>query len=336
MEISRSTGPKADLCRDSPTRDSPRRESFSAENPLAYLADAESGTSTITSGIDNPSNPTSTEQQNPVSTKQKRPPSQKQKLATYSTYGLFFTLFATFVPFVISHSLTFWSFVLSFLLFNALVPLVTYTVSRFEFSSSLIPRKKVEVINRIISIIFNLSVTFHTWDLYLELGVFGLPKRAAILTGDVWILDFFSGWSIGYILYDFIYLVSVYGETSYAILLHHCGEMLIVTAYIYNPPLGGIYTVSGAVMLLSSAVLHVQRISYLLKAPQRALFIIKCILLITWITGRLVAAPHLMVVAVMNLPFNALHFWLAFTGLALFSMNLLWGIKIAKKNDLGF
>jgi len=210
-----------------------------------------------------------------------------------------------------------------------------WLLSQWPLYNQLVLRRQNETLNRCISIIFNLSCSFHTYDLFLGLGLFGLPLLDATWRGGVWHLDIFIGWSIGYVLYDFIYMVC-YGETSVSILLHHCCEMLILTCYLYNPPLGGTYTISGAVMLVSSAMLHVQRLLYFAKANLSIMFVIKIVLLITWIYGRLYASPYLMYKALTNLPMDALHVILLTAGLALLVMNLNWVIKIARRQDLAF
>jgi len=178
-------------------------------------------------------------------------------------------------------------------------------------------------------------VSLHTLDFVFGLRLLGLNQFDDIWVGKIWLVDFFGGWSIGYVLYDFIWLLSVYGA-NIPIMLHHCAEMLILTAYIYDPPLGSIYTLSGAVMMVSSALLHVQRISYLAHASPQTLQLIKYALLFTWIGGRLILAPRLMYLAVLNLPLNVLHVALLIACTGLFGMNSFWAYKIAIKKNLAF
>jgi len=268
------------------------------------------------------------------STKEDKP--KPNSIIIYGIYTLFFSLFFAFVPTVVVVTPTvFRSFVGSFIFFNVLTPVITFALSHVAFYKSVPEKKRPEIVNRVNSIIFNLSVTPHTFAFYFQLGVLNVPPFASLLKGPVSVMDFFCGWSIGYVLYDFMYLVSVYG-TNIPILLHHCAEMLILTAYVYDPPLGGIYTLSGAVMMISSAMLHIQRIAYLCKLAPSALFVIKAVLLVTWLGGRIVMSSNLMIIAFINLPITFLHIALLVAGSSLFGMNIFWAVKIARKNNLAF
>jgi len=251
-------------------------------------------------------------------------------------YLLFFFLVSVFIPVVWSRSIVLWSLLASFAFFNVLVFIVKFLLEKCEFYNNLPTTKQLEIVNRAVSIVFNMSVALQAFEIYLGFGPFGLPKLDIVLTGTSWLYDLFCGSAIGYVLYDFLWLVSVYGETSVAILLHHCAEMLMLTASIYDPLVGILYTVSGAVMMLSSAMLHVQRICYLAKVSLETLLIVKYILLFTWVTGRLIATPHLMYIAFSRAPFTYLHAVLLFAGVSLLGMNSLWGWKIATRKNLAF
>jgi len=89
-------------------------------------------------------------------------------------------------------------------------------------------------------------------------------------------------------------------------------------------------------MMVSSAMLHVQRISYLAKVSLSTLLFIKYILLSTWIIGRLIVSPHVMYYAFVHLPLTLLHAALLIAGIGLFVMNCIWGFKIAKRKNLAF
>jgi len=270
-------------------------------------------------------------------TKKPKVKNESNPIVVYSVYAMFFIFFGIFfVPRVWYLRVFFWSFVASFAFFNFLVVPTEWLLHFWPLYHQVTQQKRNEILNRCVSIVFNLSCSFHTYDLFFGMSWLGLPTLDATWRGDVWQLDLFVGWSIGYCLYDFLYLVQVYGETSIAILLHHCCEMLILTCYLYARALAGTYTISGALMLFSSAMLHVQRLFYFAKAKPNVMFAIKIVLLTTWCYGRLYAGPYVMYQAIVNLPMDWLHALLLSASSALLGMNLVWTWKIARRRDLAF
>eukprot|EP01125_Pyxidicula_operculata_P002377 TRINITY_DN12255_c0_g1_i1.p1 TRINITY_DN12255_c0_g1~~TRINITY_DN12255_c0_g1_i1.p1 ORF type:complete len:294 (-),score=2.86 TRINITY_DN12255_c0_g1_i1:72-896(-) len=255
---------------------------------------------------------------------------------TYPIYALFFSLIAIFIPYVWNEYYVFLTFVLSFVIFNLVVFPVRWLLHSSKKFRNLPKDKQDEIENRVVSILFNLSVTPTVYDIYWGTGYIIVTPIEAIWNGELWVLQLFVGWSIGYVLYDFLHLVRVYGETSAGILLHHCCEMLILTCYLYHTGLGGTYTVGGGLMMFSSALLHVQRIIYIFEAPKIIVLAVQLTLLVSWVYGRLVTFTWLMYQAYVHIPINFIHVALILAGIALILMNLYWTWKIARKMDLSF
>jgi len=261
-------------------------------------------------------------------------PTVVNPIPVYAITVFFYAIFFGFFPLLWQNQGYFWNFLVALVFFIVLIPVITWILGRFAFYQQQPERKQKEILNRIISIVFNVIVTTPANDLYYESGLFSLPPLRHLLTGNVKLMEFFCGTSMGYVVYDFTYLVLVYHETSAAILLHHCCEMLILSTYLYNPALGGTYTVYGGLMMVSSVLLHVQRICYLAKSNSQIMFAIKMVLLFTWVMGRLVAAPHLVYLAITHIPMTPVHVLMLVASVALLLMNVIWAWRIYKRVDL--
>jgi len=174
--------------------------------------------------------------------------------------------------------------------------------------------------------------------------VYGWPSWERVTTQPTVFLDLFLGWSAGYIVYDFIHTVRVYGEASTLILLHHLAEIIICYGVVSVHRLGSLYLMGGGLMQLSSGVLHVQRLLLMVELNLGSTVnnIIRVILVLSWAHSRVYIFPQLMYLAYLDCEMTLFHGITCLAGVILTIMNTWWLWKIIisffrpKKHSLSF
>eukprot|EP01116_Phalansterium_solitarium_P018053 TRINITY_DN4630_c0_g1_i1.p1 TRINITY_DN4630_c0_g1~~TRINITY_DN4630_c0_g1_i1.p1 ORF type:complete len:265 (-),score=32.80 TRINITY_DN4630_c0_g1_i1:83-877(-) len=221
----------------------------------------------------------------------------------------------------------------SWLFFQASSRLLTKRF--FEAPSYVESKKNQELDNRVISMLFNFGTGIPPYLAYYDY----LPGLvlAEVIAGDrTTLMDFFAGWTIGYILYDFPLLVHLFPDDP-VIQLHHVAELLIVKCYT-STKFGGAYLFGGGLMQLSSGILHIQRIIMVTSSVSNAavLTALHWLLTASWIHSRLWVFPTIMYKNYEAHPFTPLHAFCFLAGSILVLMSLLWLRKIVMKGNLNF
>eukprot|EP01121_Diplochlamys_sp_Union-15-3_P012064 TRINITY_DN3566_c0_g1_i2.p1 TRINITY_DN3566_c0_g1~~TRINITY_DN3566_c0_g1_i2.p1 ORF type:complete len:151 (+),score=7.09 TRINITY_DN3566_c0_g1_i2:111-563(+) len=140
------------------------------------------------------------------------------KLLLKVSYTLIFILFfgtlLFLTPYLLSSPVALVATVAAFVLFSILpVPLNSYT-GTLDSYNRLPEKKRAEWDNRLNSFVFNISTAIPSYSCYIGLLTSIWPLWAVVISEPTRWLDWFLGWSVGYIVYDFIQTLRVYGNSS--------------------------------------------------------------------------------------------------------------------------
>jgi len=249
---------------------------------------------------------------------------------------IFFLISASVTPWLISKVEFISFFAASFVLFNCLRRCAFLLPDVKAEKSGMDPSYvRSEILNRVTSIAFNLSV-----------GILVNLSFYKILLPPQWWIDnpiafeyhgpILGAWAMGYVLYDFLHL----NPKNTPMRIHHLGEMFIVWTMGYSPQLGNYYAIGGACMQISSAFLHLNKIMSLLsqiKTEKEHPWLpavsqwVRYLLILTWIHGRLIMGPQWIYHAYLMNPLTGLHVGLLAVFLALTAANVVWLYKIITK-----
>jgi len=248
---------------------------------------------------------------------------------------IFYTVLSLFFPWFLKNGLHIGVFLGAASFFTVLNYFLPSTTEKFFAKKFTKERQRLEMENRIVSLVFNLSTGIPSILVYLEM--FPLVTWERVAEGQTTIMDVFNAWSIGYILYDFLTLSKIYGKGASLIQWHHVGESLVCYTYIIHPELGSLYLLGGGCMQLSSGILHIQRIGSFFATTQNTFLVVwKWFLAFTWAHSRLYVFPYCMYLILMNNEMGFMHFLLFLTGSILTVMNAHWLWKIIKMKSLAF
>jgi hypothetical protein len=249
---------------------------------------------------------------------------------------IFFTVVSLFFPWFLKNSIHIGVFLGSASFFTFLNYVVVPPITDKFFAKKFTKEKqKLEMENRIVSLVFNLSTGIPSYMVWLNL--WPLVDFAEVARGQTTIMDVFNAWSIGYIFYDFLTLTKVYGKGASLIQWHHVGESLVCYSYVITPGLGSLYLLGGGCMQLSSGVLHVQRIlGFFSTKPNFFLVSWKWFLTFIWAHSRIWVFPLAMYIVFNANPVGFMHGLLMLTGTVLTLMNAHWLYKIIRMKSLAF
>jgi hypothetical protein len=249
---------------------------------------------------------------------------------------LFSTTVLGALPWLLSGTHLILTTFISFTIFN-IVRNCTFLIPTFEAGSTTKDPKIIrdELLNRIASILFNLSTGVPTYLSFYHLlpATWWLNNPHTIETK----IPIACAWSIGYVIYDFVYL----SKSNWVMRLHHMGEMVILLSNAYIPSIGTPYMLAGACTQLSSNFLHWSKICYeigkLGKQEKPWLkpisTVVHYLLVLSWIHGRLFMFPLFMYYAWVDNPISIVHALNFLTGLGLVIASAVWLYKIIRKTS---
>jgi len=259
-------------------------------------------------------------------------------LKKWLPFALFYGIVSQTWPFVVESRLHMLITFFCWLSFFALsIPI--YRLGRIALAH-ISPPKQNEVLNRVVSIGFNLLTGVPSYLAWYRFFPGFLPTFAELAEGRTSMMDIFACITIGYSLYDFPTLAQTFGRGAALIQLHHCVEMVIVAGYCggYGTnAVASIYLLGGGMMQISSGIIHIERIMSITKAPQ-TLFtrLWRWFLIANWTHSRLVVWPYMMWYCYNAQPLGVMHVFLIVVGTLLTIMNAQWLYKIVNIKSLAY
>lgn len=250
-------------------------------------------------------------------------------------FFFFFAFTGVLVPYIVTNTNVLAATIGSYVFFQIVSRL--FTRRFFETPGFVEKKKNLELDNRIVSMFFNFGTGIPPYLAYFHQAPNLLPTiTTAFLSARSDWMDFFAGWTVGYIMYDFPELVKIFAADP-VIQLHHCAELLIVYCYAHQT-YGGAYLFGGGLMQLSSGILHIQRILMVTNSIRSpfVLEVLRWLLAAVWIHSRLWVFPKIMYENYQANEMTPLHALCMLAGSILVLMSLFWLFKIISKKSLAF
>jgi len=262
---------------------------------------------------------------------------QMKKLLVEEGLTLLFSIFVLgALPWLFSEFYLIGTTILSFAVFN-IVRSAKFLIPAFEAGSTTKDPAilRDELLNRLASILFNLSTGIPTYlSFYHLLPPFWWLNSPHTIQIKIPVA---CAWSFGYVIYDFVHL----SKSNWVMRLHHMGEMVILLSNAYVPSIGTPYMLAGACTQISSSFLHWNKICYELsrlgkqEKPRlkKISQVIHVLLVTSWVHGRLLLFPLFMYYAWVDNPLTPLHILNFLTGMCLVLASAVWLSKIIKQTS---
>jgi len=233
------------------------------------------------------------------------------------------------------YPLVLYAFVAGVVFFCIAHQVLKYVLPRFNFFRKLSEHKRGEFHNRCLSLILDAScgtpatLAYYGSSLILPLSVVLVQRTRP--------MDLAAGWITGYDLYDGLVAIPVYGKSATVIILHHTLQVFVFYSYM-SEPVGVYFMLGGGIMLVSSGVLHIQRLMSMYGVDVKSVMFktVNLIMVASWFHTRFTTYFYLAYLAYITHSVTVIHAFNLWVAAAFTIMNVLWLKKMLLMKDLNF